>query len=350
MTSLLSRNSPFRIFIFSCVVSLVVLGTVLIYLGWQAALVALVLIIIELTFSFDNAIINARVLATMSVFWRRMFMSVGIIIAVFGMRIIFPILIVMFTARLSWGHVIQLALEQPDKYAMMLARAHPSIASFGGMFLLMLSLDFFFDSSRKILWLNRLEQAMQYVGQKWLHVAVSFCTLLLIVALPSNHHAGEVLAAGGVGIMAFILINGSFKLLAVMRARNSGKAAKKAALAGLASFIYLETLDASFSFDGVIGAFAVTQDVVLIAVGLGVGALWVRSLTLFIVHKRTLATYRYLEHGAHYVIGILAAILLIGLFYDIPAMTAGIIGLVVIGAATFSSVRDNKKDAVQVKL
>lgn len=82
----------------------------------------------------------------------------------------------------------------------------------------------------------------------------------------------------------------------------------------------------------------------LIAVGLGVGALWVRSLTLYIVHRKVLNTYRYLEHAAHYVIGALALTLLIGLFYEIPEMYVGLIGLLVIGAAIASSVKD-KSDA-----
>src|SRR5207245_6010504 len=74
-------------------------------------------------------------------------------------------------------------------------------------------------------------------------------------------------------------------------------------------FLYLEVLDASFSFDGVVGAFAITSDPIIIAIGLGIGAMFIRSLTVYLVKKGTLAEYVYLEHGALYAIGALAILL-----------------------------------------
>ncbi len=348
----MSANSPLRIFAVSGIISLVVLALVYAYLGFSAALVALMLMVIEITFSFDNAIINARVLATMSPFWQRMFMTVGILVAVFGMRVVFPILIVMFSAGLGCVEVVQLALQNPHKYAEVLHTAHPAIASFGGMFLLMLTLHFFFDDSRTIHWLGRIERPMQVIGRKWLHAVVSSFVLVVMTFLPFNHHPNETLIAGLVGIVTYLAIHGASELFTKQRelAGHKKPSRHKAALAGLASFIYLEVLDASFSFDGVIGAFAITQDVVLIAVGLGIGALWVRSLTLYIVHHKVLDVYRYLEHGAHYVIGILALTLLAGMFYDIPEAVAGLVGIVVIGASIASSIAHNKRDAAHAEL
>lgn len=346
-TSVAPQHSSLRIFAVSGIITVVALGLVLYYMGLSAALIAAMLIIIELTFSFDNAIINARTLTTMSPFWQRMFMTVGIVIAVFGMRIVFPILIVMFTSGLPWDQVIGLALNQPDKYAEVLQRAHPSIAAFGGMFLLMLALHFFFDATRDVRWLASIERPLQAIGRKWMHALVCIVLLLIIVLLPENHHPTETLSAGLIGIVVYLIIHGASELFTRQHERaekKAGKQLQRAAMAGLASFIYLEVLDASFSFDGVIGAFAVTKDVILIAVGLGVGALWVRSLTLFIVHRRVLHTYRYLEHAAHYVIAALACTLLLGLFYEIPEAAVGIIGLLVIAAAIASSIRDNKAD------
>ena len=339
--------SPLRIFFISGLITLAALVLVFIYLGPAAAFVALMLMIIEITFSFDNAIINARVLATMTPFWQKMFMTVGILIAVFGMRLVFPIVIVMFSAGLPWGDVINLALHDPNKYAEALHGAHPSIASFGGMFLLMLTLHFFFDNNRTIHWLGGIERPMQVVGRKWLHAAVSSVVLLILAFLPFNHHPQETLTAGFAGILIYAVIHGVSEVFTKQREIAEKKkafktTAQKAAMAGFASFLYLEVLDASFSFDGVIGAFAVTKDVVLIAVGLGVGALWVRSLTLYLVHHKVLDVYRYLEHGAHYVIGILAATLLVGLFYDIPEAVAGLIGIVVITLSISSSIAYNK--------
>jgi uncharacterized protein len=348
MSSLFKPNSPFRIFATSIVISVLVLGLVLYYLGWQAAFVALMLVIIELTFSFDNAIINARVLMQMSKFWQKMFMTVGIFVAVFGMRIVFPILIVMFSSGLPYDQVINLAFNNPEKYAEVLESAQPSIAAFGGMFLLMLALHFFFDVTREVQWFSRIERPMQAIGRKWLHAIVCTVLLVAIVLVPANEHAQQVLVSGLIGIGMYLLIHGASELFTYQHnkaEKRAGKKLQRAAAAGLASFIYLEVLDASFSFDGVIGAFAVTKDVVLIAAGLGVGALWVRSLTLFIVHKRVLSTYRYLEHAAHYVIAALACTLLIGLFFEIPETLIGVLGMGMIALALSHSVRDNKKDA-----
>jgi len=110
------------------------------------------------------------------------------------------------------------------------------------------------------------------------------------------------------------------------------------------AFLYLQVLDSSFSFDGVIGAFAITQDVFLIVTGLGIGALWVRSLTLMMVRRNTLKVYRYLEHGAHYTIALLALFLLSGLFISIPEAAAGAAGLLVVGASIISSLQALKTE------
>jgi hypothetical protein len=211
----------------------------------------------------------------------------------------------------------------------------------------MLTLHFFFDNSRTIHWLGKIERPMQVVGRKWLHGVVSTFILIILTFLPANHHPNETLIAGLAGIITYALIHGISEIFTKQRelsAKKEGaaKLAQAAGVAGFISFMYLEILDASFSFDGVIGAFAVTNDVVLIAIGLGIGALWVRSLTLYLVHHNVLEVYRYLEHGAHYVIGILAATLLVGLFYEIPEAVAGLIGIVVIGLSIASSITYNR--------
>ena len=102
-------------------------------------------------------------------------------------------------------------------------------------------------------------------------------------------------------------------------------------------------LDASFSFDGVIGAFAITSDPIIIALGLGlIGAMHVRSLTIFFVRKGTLQDY--LEHGAHWVIGALAAILLfISIGVHINEIITGLLGVAFIGAAFISSIIRNRR-------
>lgn len=339
----LHHTSPFRIFIVSALCSLLALGLSWYFMGIEAAFVVFILIIIEVTFSFDNAIINARVLATMSPFWQKIFMTIGILIAVFGMRIIFPIIIVMASAQLSWSRVIDLALNHQEEYARVLVGAHPSIAGFGGMFLLMLCLHFMFDKTRDVQWIQAIERPLQRIGTVWLPAVVSLVVLATVVLLQPHHHQMQVLVAGFVGIAVYFLLHTISEAMERSQKKKQGTALK-VGMAGFMAFLYLEVLDASFSLDGVIGAFAVTQNVIIIAVGLGIGALWVRSLTLFMVHHKILKAYRYLEHGAYYTIGLLAAILLIGLFYEIPQAMIGAIGVLVIAASIISSRRATKKD------
>jgi uncharacterized protein len=348
MHHLLKTHSPVRIFAVSGLISIAALVFVGATLGLQAALLTLALIVIEMTFSFDNAIINARILNTMSPFWQRMFMTIGILIAVFGMRIVFPIVVVMLGAGLSWQDVLNLALNNPDEYAEKLHEAHPSISSFGGMFLMMLTLDFFLDKSRDVLWLKRFESAMQKIGHTWMPTVISVVITGVVAVLPMNAHPIETLRAGLFGIGLYLAIKGLTELFSRRQGvkNESGKALVKTGMAGFIAFLYLEVLDASFSLDGVIGAFAITQNVVLIAIGLGVGALWVRSFTLYMVHHKTLHTYHYLENGAHYTIGLLSLFLLSSLFFGVPEAIAGIAGVAIIAMSIVASKRDEKDDDI----
>lgn len=331
-----------REFAGSLSISLLALILVYVYMGWEAALVTLALMVIEITFSFDNAIVNAKILNTMSYFWQRIFMTIGILIAVFGMRIVFPILVVMLSAGLPWNQVLDLALNNPEEYAAAIHGAHASIASFGGMFLLMLTLHFLFDKSRTVYWLGGVERSLQRVGRWWLPAAISSALLIVVAALPYNHAQQDTLVAGAIGIATYLFINGMsawFTKRHEESEKRAGQKLLKTGMAGFSAFIYLEILDASFSLDGVIGAFAVTQNVVLIAVGLGIGAIWVRSMTIYMVRRKVLHAYRYIEHGAHYTIGILALTLLVSLFFSIPEALAGVAGLLIISASVVASKR-----------
>ena len=112
---------------------------------------------------------------------------------------------------------------------------------------------------------------------------------------------------------------------------------------GVAGFLYLEVLDASFSFDGVIGAFAITRDVVIIMLGLAIGAMFVRSLTVYLVRKGTLDEFVFLEHGAHYAIGALALIMLAGIVYHVSEVVTGLIGVGFIVLALISSIKYKRR-------
>ena len=149
------------------------------------------------------------------------------------------------------------------------------------------------------------------------------------------------LAAGIGGVITFILVDGLSEFL------NSSGQGKHIDLnrTSMSLFLYLEVLDASFSFDGVVGAFAITNNLFIIMIGLGVGAFFVRSITIMLVEKNTLHQYRYLEHGAFYAIGILAMIMFIGTIREIPEVFTGLIGIIVIGAAIISSIRYNGRNS-----
>lgn len=327
-----SMRAFIRHFGISLLLSLVVCLASMHYLGLSALWPLLILIVIEIVFSFDNAIVNAKILGQLSPFWQNLFLTVGIVIAIFGMRLVFPIVIVALAAHLGVGQVWQLALHHPHQYADKLGLAHPLIASFGGAFLLLLTLDFFLNGTHKVLWISELESRLRQLRSWWLPALL---TLLIVLgaAWLSPEHGGQIIRAGLLGIVTFLAMHLFTKLLG----RNQPAGKHVTGWAAFSLFMYLQVLDASFSFDGVIGAFAITDVVVLIAAGLGVGALWVRSMTVYMVRRGTLDEYRYLEHGAYYTIGVLAAALFISLFIEVPDVITGLIGVGIIGSAIVSS-------------
>jgi len=338
--SLFDSRSPVRIFAFSTIATLAALVGVALGKGTAGVLIALVLIAVEVSFSFDNAILNAKVLDKMSRLWQTLFLTVGALIAVFGMRIVFPIVIVAITAGIGWQEVMDLALHHPHEYAEKLHLAHPVLSSFGGAFLLVLALGFFADDNQNVEWFTRPERLFKRVTRGWVPALLALLVVTVVSVLPANHHGKQTFIAGVLGIVVYSVIHGLTHLLGKLEERNmeqKSAAAKRTGIAAFISFIYLEVLDATFSFDGVLGAFAITTDVVLIAIGLGVGALWVRSLTVFMVRRGTLGNYLYIEHGAHYTIGILACILFVSLFVAVPEAITGLAGIGVIVASIIAS-------------
>lgn len=322
-----------RYFAFSGLLTIAAILVALFGIGPGAALTTVILIAIEVAFSFDNAIVNAKVLERLSSFWQQLFLTVGMVFAILGMRFVFPILIVMLSAGLSWSQVLDEALHHPDAYGSHLEAAHTGIAAFGGSFLLMLSLYFFFDDGRREVWIGRLERPLQRIGEQWVPPLVTGLTVI-VMSLFAGHEAPTVLKAGMAGLVLYLAL----KLLIDGLGRLEPKADKvyRGWLAFLA-FLYLQLLDANFSFDGVLGAFAITNKVLLIALGLGVGAFWVRSLTILMVRRGVLHSYRYLEHGAHYAILVLSVALLASIYVHVPDAVTGITGLGVIFSSFIAS-------------
>lgn len=312
--------------------------------GLEAAFLALILGFLEVSLSFDNAVVNASVLKRMDPVWQMRFLTWGMLIAVFGMRLVFPVAIVAFATGSGVVEVTNMALKDPMQYAQHLQNSHTLIASFGGTFLLLVAFSFLFDDERDILWLDHLEEKLQSLGKvDAIGTTVTLGALLVTYNLVLPEHQHDVLMGGIWGIFLYGLVSSLDRFFQTDEETEVlADAAKKS---GMMAFMYLELLDASFSFDGVIGAFAITRDIVIIMLGLGIGAMFVRSLTVLLVNKGTLDEYIFLEHGAHYAIGALAIIMLISTFQHIPEVFTGLIGATFIGLSLFSSIRDKQKQA-----
>ncbi len=312
--------------------------------GLQCVFIALVLGVLEVSLSFDNAVVNAMKLEKMTEVWRHRFITWGIAIAVFGMRFLFPILVVSIFAKLSMLEVFNIATSDVDKYAYYLHQTHAPIVTFGGMFLIMLFLNYFFNHEKDVHWIKIIEIPLSHLDHlKGIEVIVALFMLLITQNVVPSEQKVPVLIAGVSGIITYLLIEGIAHFLEKheeMRAAQN--AVKPMACAGLVSFLYLELIDASFSLDGVLGAFALSKDIIIITIGLSIGAMFVRSLTIMLVEKKTLAQFLYLEHGAHWAIGALAALMLVSTVKEVSEVVTGLIGLGFIVAAFISSVVHNK--------
>jgi hypothetical protein len=342
----------------------------------DAAIVA-ILAVLEISLSFDNAVINATILRRMSAFWQKLFLTLGVVIAVFGMRLLFPIIIVALTAHLGPVKVFDLALNDGTQYAEKLGDAHPAIAAFGGIFLFMLFLDFLFDTEREVQWIKKLEEPLRRAGQlDVIPTVIGLVALLVVGEAFSGDNTQQVLTAGVAGLATYLGVRGlgeffesrgvgaeddedadadadadgaategAGKTTGAPRSSGQPKLVLATGRAAAFLFLYLEVIDASFSFDGVVGAFAISQNIFVIATGLGIGAMYIRSLTVYLVRRGTLSEYIYLEHGAHYAIGALAIILAISIETEVPEIVTGLVGVAFIGLALVSSIRHRRRHA-----
>jgi hypothetical protein len=320
------------------------------WLGWTTTgtlggmatvfFVCTVLAVLEISLSFDNAIVNANKLKEMTPVWQHRFLTWGIVIAVFGMRIVFPLLIVVIAANIGPIDALVLAASRPEEYARIMNEAHLPIAAFGGTFLMMVGLKFFFDHEKDVHWIKTVERGMsRFATIKGIEIAFVLLLILVFSSFLRGEEATTFVYCSIYGLLTFLAVELVGGLLDA-----SQQAMSAAAKGGLGAFIYLEVLDASFSFDGVIGAFALTQNLFVIAIGLGIGAMYVRSMTIMLVEKGTLAEYRYLEHGAFYAILILSVIMYCQTLVHIPEVITGLGGAALIGISLWSSIRHNRRE------
>ena len=318
-------------------------------LGWQTHgtvggmltvfFIVSVLAVLEISLSFDNAIVNANKLKDMRPEWQRRFLTWGILIAVFGMRIVFPLLIVVIAANIGPWQALVLASTQPEEYSRIMHEAHLPIAAFGGTFLMMVGLSYFFDHEKDVHWVRWLEEKVaQSATIRGIEVGLVLAVILGFSKLLPVAESQLFVSSAIYGLLTFLAVEVLGGLL-----DKSQEAMSAAAKGGLGAFLYLEVLDASFSFDGVIGAFALSSNLFVIAIGLGIGAMYVRSMTIMLVEKGTLQQYRYLEHGAFYAILILSVIMFVQSLVHIPEVITGLGGAALIGVSLWSSIRWNRR-------
>ena len=314
--------------------------------GFQCVFIAFVLAILEVSLSFDNAVVNAMKLEGMSKKWRHRFITWGILIAVFGMRFFFPLAVVSIFAKLHISNVLNMALNDVHQYAHYLELTHAPIVTFGGAFLLMLFIDYFTNPKKEIFWLKPIEKMLVKLSK-----IKGIAPILTIIAISAVTYFAEpsirlnIIKSGAYGIITYLAIDGLSEWLEKRQEARAKLCADTVKCSGIVGFLYLELIDASFSLDGVLGAFALSKDIIIITIGLFIGAMFVRSLTIMLVEKKTLKQFLYLEHGAHWAIGTLAILMFVSTKIEVPEVVTGLLGLIFITSSLISSVIHNKKES-----
>ena len=335
------------------------------YMGVLGIVQGTTLTILELSLSFDNAVVNALILVNMPPIWRKRFLTWGMLIAVFGVRLIFPILIVFATTDLSFVESFSLAINNPAEYEKVIMASHHIVMAFGGVFLLMIFLSFLFNENKDVHWIASIEK----YASRWASIGdLKILIAILTVAVIGFYAPSEILIDNVItkidkadivlpmiyGILLFLCIEFLRGILEddgekhekhdseTEREKIEHVANSKLAKGGFASFIYLELIDMSFSFDGVLGAFAVSQNIVIIMLGLGAGAFAVRNLTILMVDRGTVAEYKYLEHGAMWSIGLLAISMIVQIFVHLHHGLIIAFAIIPIAIAFYHSVKENR--------
>jgi len=319
----------------SILIMVIGLSVALMIGGFGAFYIVALLAMLEVSLSFDNAVVNAKILETMEEKWQKRFITWGIPVAVFGMRFLFPIMIVAIASGMGLFETFDIALNEPLKYKDILESVDKLIYAFGASFLMMVFLHFIFETDREEKWIDIIEDSnmIDKMGRiKSIQMTIT-STIGIILTFATESY--QIAGAYFIGIVLYTLIASLDDLFNINGIRS-----------GILGFLYLEVLDASFSFDGVIGAFALSSDIFVIMIGLGVGAMFVRSLTLYMLEEKTLTEYRYLEHGAHYAIFALSIIMLAEIFTHIDEIVVGTIGVLFIAISTYHSIQANKKAKV----
>ena len=302
---------------------------------------AIILGVLEVSVSLDNAVVNATVLRDMDDKWRHRFITWGMLVAVFGMRLVFPILIVSVAGDVSPWNALMIALKEPKEYEALLTSVHVQVMAFGGSFLLLVFSSHFLDHEKEVHWIPGIGHLLSKIGK---HGTAKLFIPIVGIIIFSGFAGGQVFLIPALwGIVTYLMVDGLGELF------GSQDATGKVARTGLAGFMYLEVLDASFSFDGVIAAFAITNNFIIIMLGLSIGAMFVRSLTIMLVEKNTLSEIRYLEDGAFWGIGWLVfAMFASTVHIEIGEIWIALGAAGAIALATIHSILLNKKESKMI--
>lgn len=301
---------------------------------FSAVMAVLGLAVFEVILSVDNAVINAHVLHTMSEKAKRWFLIWGMFIAVFLVRGLLPWFII-FVSNPSLGlqGSFVATLSEDPSVVEQIEQTKPVLLMFAGVFLMFLSLYWLFLEKKNFAmpW-----EEFIYKNGIWFYTAVAILlTVLTWFAIQIN----DMMAFGGVvGSTAFFITHG-FKQNAELKEKELLH--KDSHLSDWSKILYLEVIDATFSIDGVLGAFAFTFSIPLIIIGSGLGAIAVRQLTISNIER--VQKYKYLKNGAMYSVFFLGCIMLLNAFgYHIPEWISGVTTFVLIGFFYWKSAQELK--------
>jgi len=303
----------------------------------QIIIVIFGLILFEVISSIDNAIVNANVLKTVPEKFRKFFLFWGLLLAVFVMRGVLPFVIVwLANAGLPIDEVFRLVFSDPALMEKALEHSKPLLLLGGGVYLFFVFLAWLFLEEKKYAFL--VEGFIHRQGIWFYAISSLFITAVIYFSITVN----PILAlAASIGATAFFMTDG-FRRNAEEAEKNLEK---KGNMSAWSKLLYLEVLDASFSIDGVIGAFAFTMSVPLILIGNGIGAFVVREVTVKGIN--IISKFAYLKNGAMYSIGMLGAIMVLESFgQEFPFWVAPLntlILLVVFLGLSYREIRDEKK-------
>lgn len=303
----------------------------------QLIIIIFGLSLFEIISSFDNAVINAHVLKTLSEKYRKIFLFWGVLFAVFVVRGLLPFLIVwLANPALSVGQVITAAFTQNKEIGQYLTHSKPLLLLGGGMYLVLVFLSWLFMEEKKYAFF--VEHFLHRQSMWFYAVSSVIFTVVIYFSLRVN----PLLAlSASIGITLFFITDGFKK-----NAEKKDKQLEKPGLSAWSKLLYLEVLDASFSIDGVIGAFAFTIFVPLILIGNGIGAFVVRNVTIRGINL--ISKFAYLKNGAMYSIGMLGGLMILESFgHEFPFWLAPLNTLVLLAIFLYLSYREIK--IVEVK-